>query len=211
MTVEVLQFPAGIYPDVQRLTPDVGNGQSVSESQFSGVQNVTTFRGAERWKLEMSFANLTGANRAVLSAFVARLRVSHNVFICVNHTAPQRGLLTGTPLAVASLNGHYLNVTNLVASQTGWALAGDFCSVNSNLHMIVEDVGTDASGVASLHVWPPLFGVPGSGDIVKVSSPCGAFRMAGVSVLNTQPPGYVTDMTITAVSRVNSSMVSAYL
>ncbi|HEX7012335.1 MAG TPA: hypothetical protein VF161_06305, partial [Steroidobacteraceae bacterium] len=88
MTVDVVHFPAGLYPSVQRLTPDVGPGQSVMESPFIGAQTVHTYRGAERWRLEMTLADLTGADRGNAMAFVAKLRVAHNVFLCVNHTAP---------------------------------------------------------------------------------------------------------------------------
>ena len=211
MTIEVVHFPADIYPSTQRLTPSVGAGQSMDESPFSGAQTVTTYRGAERWLLDMSFEGLTGDDRADMMAFVARLRVSHNVFLCVQHTAPQRGAYGGTPRAVGSLGGQHLNIYGASNSVSSWARNGDFISVNSQLKMILGDYGTNGSGVASLFVWPPFYDSPSSGALIAVSSPCGAFRATRVIDLHTKPPRYITDLTISAVERVNSEMVSDFL
>lgn len=212
MTIEVLTWPQSLFPTMQRLTPDVGDGQQMLQSPFIGAQTVNTFRGSERWRLELQLDDLTGALRAKAQAFVTRLRVSHNVFICVNHTAPQRGVLTGTPLVNAgSYGGQNLNVYNLANNVSSWACDGDFISVNSQLKMVLGDVGTSAGGVASLFVWPPLYDVPASGTIVITNSPCGAFRALSAMALNTEPPGYKTSIAIAAIERINSSMVADFL
>lgn len=211
MTIEVLSFPASIYPSTQRLTPAVGGGQGVQESAFSGVQTVMTYRGSERWKLEMSFDGLTGDDRADMMAFITRLRISHNVFLCVQHTAPQRGVRTGTPLILGSLNGHWANMYNVPTLINSYLRAGDFISINSQLKMLLEDAGSDVSGICSAHIWPPFYDVPASGSIVVVNSPCGAFRLVSEVAYTTNPPRYVTDLTISAVERVNSSMVGDFL
>ena len=212
MTIEVLAIPTGVLPAVQRLTPDVGDGQQLLQSPFIGAQTVNTARGSERWKLELQFDDLTGANRAKMNAFVTRLRVSHNVFLCVNHTAPQRGVLTGTPLVNAgSYGGQNLNVYNLTPNVNSWACDGDFISVNSQLKMVLGDVGTSAGGVASLFVWPPLYDVPASGTIVVTNSPCGGFRALSAMVMMTEPPGFKGQVSIVAIERINSSMVADFL
>jgi len=211
MTVETVHFPADVLPYTQRLTPDVGPGQILTEDGFSGAQSVVTFHGAERWRLEMAFADLTDDDRAEMSAFVTRLRVAHNVFLCVNHTAPQRGVLSGSPRALGSLSGQRLNVYNLTGNVASWARAGDFLSVNSQLKMVLEDAGTSAGGVASLYVWPPLYDIPNCNTVVHVSSPCGGFRMTRAVPFNTDPPGYRMNLVLTALERINSSFVSEVL
>jgi hypothetical protein len=215
MTVEVIHFPAGIYPSMQRLTPDVGPGQSVSESPFIGAQTVVTYRGAERWKLEMQFDDLTGADRADMLAFVTRLRVAHNVFLCVNHTNPGRGFVGG---GSSVTNYNHAGGTNILtlgatgaANVESWARAGDFISVNSQLKMVLLDVLSNGSGVCSLTVWPPLIGIVSASTPVRVTSTCGAFRMLSAAPISTEPPGYRTNLSITAVERINSSFVSDFL
>lgn len=202
---DIYTFPSSVFPDTQRLVPDVP-GQELQESDFNGAQSVVTYRGGERWRLHMAIGDLTGANRGNMMAFATKLRVSRNAFLCVNHTAPQRGALSGTPLvALSSLNGSTLVVGNL-GTVASWALAGDFCSVNCELKMILEDVGA-VSGIASLSIWPPLRTIPDSGATVLVNSPVGAFRLTRATEMHTEPPEYVTNMTLEAVERVNSSMV----
>lgn len=202
---DVYAFPSSVYPDTQRLIPDVP-GQELQESDFNSAQSVVTYRGGERWKLHMSFGDLTGALRGNMMAFATKLRVSRNAFLIVNHTAPQRGVLSGTPLVgLSSLNGSTLVVGNL-GTVASWALAGDFVSVNCELKMVLEDVGA-VSGIASLSIWPPLRTVPASGINVVVNSPVGAFRLIRAVEMHTDPPEYVTNMTMEAVERVNSSMV----
>jgi hypothetical protein len=156
----------------------------------------------------MSFTGLTGEDRADMMAFVTKLRVSRNAFLCVNHTAPQRGALSGSPVVGASsLNGSTLVVGGISGSVSSWALAGDFVSVNCELKMVLENVGA-VSGVATLSIWPPFRQTPTSGTTVVVNSPVGAFRLLRATEMNTDPPEYITSMTIDAVERVNSSMVT---
>ena len=209
MALEVVALPAGIYPDVQRLTPDVGPGQAVSES-FIGSQNVQTFRGAERWRLEMQFNDLTDASRAEMMAFVVNLRVAHNVFLCVNHTAPQRGSRLGTPTVIGSASGMNMNLQGCTQNSF-WLRAGDFISVNSMLKMQLRDTAATAGGICSLYLWPPFAATVTSGTPVVVSSPCGAFRMLSAVPISTDPPGYRTSLSITAVERVTSSALADFL
>lgn len=213
MAVDVIPFPAGIYPEHHSLTPDVGPGQTIGQSPFIGSQNVNTMRGAERWRLSLSWDALTGDDRADMMSFVTRLRISNNAFICINHAARNRGSLGGTPVvAIASLNGQYLVVSVPgQVSVASWIRAGDFISVNSQLKMNLTDKGTSAGAVASLEIWPPLYDIPNSGVGVAVSSACGGWRMESVVEMTSDPPGYRTALSIRAIERINSAMVTDFL
>lgn len=222
MTTEVIHFPAGIYPSVQRLSPDVGPGQSVTESPFTGAQTVNTFRGAERWRLELQLEDLTGDDRAEMMAFVTRLRVAHNTFIIINHTNPQRG----QAFLWATANCFQMN-TNSTGSSHGriWFAnagvsptslipfkAGDFFSVNSMLKMTLVDMPPlDGGHIGSVYFWPPLFANVTSGTRAQVYSACGGFRMISAVPITTDPPLYRTSLSISAIERVNSSYVSGFL
>lgn len=224
MTLEVLTFPTSIYPSSQRLVPDVGEGQQLHESPFVGAQSVTTFRGAERWRLELGFEGLTGADRAEMMAFVTRLRVSHNVFLCPNHSAPQRGSAVNSSANAHAINedvsggSSYVKIwwQGALSDPTGTSplKAGDFFSVNSELKMLLRDAApADVADVSSVHFWPPLFSSVTSGTPVyaNVSSAYGGFRLLRATEFSTRPPGYISDFTISAVERINSGAVADFL
>jgi hypothetical protein len=206
MSIGIL-FPEGIYPDVQRLTGEAP-GQELQESEWTGAQNVVDFVGYERWKLSMTFADLVEDPRATMKAFVTKLRVSRNSFVVVNHTAPQRGVLSGTPMAHATPSGaSALTLGNLAGGNvSSWAREGDFVSVNCELKMVLQDAGV-VSNVVSLQIWPPVRMAVVSGTIVHANSPCGQFRLERATTFDTSPPGYKTSMVLEAVERINSSMV----
>lgn len=214
MTIEVVTFPTSIRPDVFRLVPDAGPGQSVSESPFSGAQTVTTMWGSERWKFEASYSDLINAERAEMQAFIVRLRVARNVFLLANPTALNRGALSGTPIiGVASLAGTSMVVAGGPNNISSWACAGDFIAVNSMLKMVLQNASTNGSGIASLQVWPPQYKAPSSGTpiIVNANSAMGAFRLISAPTFNTDPPGYRLSLSISAVEHISSSYVSELL
>lgn len=212
MTIEVYSFPTSLYPDAQSLVPDIPN-QSLQESSFSGAQSVVTPQGAERWRLRMQFDDLTGDRRAQMAAFIVRLRVSRNVFLCINHTAQNRGAYTapgGIQVTSAVVGrGIIALVASGGASVSSWAREGDFISVNSTLRMVTSDAGANGSGVVILNVWPPNRATINSGTplYVSVASAFGAFRMVSAVPFNTNPPGYRTSISIDAVEMVNSAGV----
>jgi len=167
MIKQVYTFPNSIFPDVQRITPLVK--QNFNMSPFNSAQETSEF-GGDRWQMELTFLDLTGDQRAEVSAFFTKMRVGGNFFFMKNHTNPNRGLYGGSAfrIAISSLQGNQLSIFTVQQSETGWAKAGDFISVNSELKMITEDVNTlGNSSVHSVEIWPPLRSTLSSGTVLR--------------------------------------------
>ena len=81
----------------------------------------------------------------------------------------------------ADQTGATLAVDGLQASKTDVFKAGDYFQVgtgsSSRLHMVTADADSNASGEATLDIWPPLRSSPADNAAVTVSSPKGVFRL----------------------------------
>ncbi len=87
------------------------------------------------------------------------------------------GLVNG-----ASQTGYDLVTDGWQASQTGIMLAGDWLQLGtgntSRLYKVMADANSDASGNATLTLWPKLRSSPADNDAITVSSPKGRFMLA---------------------------------
>lgn len=67
-------------------------------------------------------------------------------------------------------------------STTGILKAGDWIQLGSGsatrLHKVLDDVNSDASGNATLSIWPSLRSSPSDNAQITVSSPKGQWRLA---------------------------------
>lgn len=89
----------------------------------------------------------------------------------------------GTPVVDgAAQTGAAVDLRGLPASATGYLLAGDYLQIGSGatarLHMALEDVDSDAGGLATATIWPPLRSSPADGATVVVSDAEGVFALA---------------------------------
>lgn len=212
MTAEVFTFPSSIPPDIFRLTPEAGPGQSVSESVFNGAQAVVTMWGSERWSFEASYSDLISHQRAEMEAFIVRLRVARNVFLLRAPIIANRGVWDGSPIVrLSSLSGTSLVVAGATNNVNSYACAGDYIAVNSMLKMVTQSAATNGSGIVSLSVWPPMYKAPNSGTPIVVTNPMGGFRLTRPVALSFDPPGFRLSLSISAVEYISSSYVSGIL
>ena len=89
----------------------------------------------------------------------------------------------GTPVVNgASQTGNNLNIDGLPASATGYLKAGDYIQLGSGaaarLYKVLDDVNSNASGQATLTIWPDLRSSPADGASVAVSSAKGLFHLS---------------------------------
>jgi hypothetical protein len=61
---------------------------------------------------------------------------------------------------------------------TGWALAGDFVQIGTQLLMVVEDADSNGSGAVTLKVRPSIRTAPADNAAVDVTTPEGRFMLA---------------------------------
>ena len=196
------------FPDITPSTSSwelVTNTKSFSSPLTGAVQ--TTIRKGSYWRVTMTFNNLSGNDRSIMQAYLAKLNGKLHRMLLHDHSFTRRGTGTDTGLvAAASQTGTSLACTGAPASYNNYAYAGDYIRVNNELHMIVNDSAnseadnydTNASGNVTFTISPPIRTTTSAGDPVDLVVP-----VSGVFMLDSQTswdtrPGIVSNFTIEA-------------
>jgi len=158
----------------------------ISTSPFNLKQQ--TFRHpGQRWEADITLPPMKRDDAEQWAAFLLRLRGQYGTFLLGDPAnATPRGsasITPGTPVVNgASQTGDELNIDGLPASATGYLKAGDYIQLGSGatatLHKVLEDVNSNASGEATLNLWPQVRTAPSDNATVTVSNAQGNFRLA---------------------------------
>lgn len=158
---------------------------SINQSPFTLSQQVVRHAGA-RWSAMIAIPPVKREDSEYWNAFLLRLRGQFGTFLLGDpNAATPRGSAAsaaGTPVVNgASQTGNNLNIDGLPASATGYLKAGDYIQLGSastaRLYKVLEDVNSNASGEATLNLWPDLRSSPADGATVVVSNAKGLFRL----------------------------------
>jgi len=189
------------------ITPSASSFELVSNTRVyrSPLTNAvqTVGRKGSLWRVTLQFNNLTGADRATMQAFVSKLNGQEHRFTLHDHSYTQRGTGGGT-LRVngASQSGTSLVCDGATASVTNYLREGDFVTFGNELHMVVADTDSDASGNVTLSLAPPIRKSPTDDTIIDYTSPVsGVFMLASPASWSNQP-GIFSSFTIEAVEDV---------
>ena len=162
----------------------VSNTRTYQSPLTNAVQ--TASRKGSLWKASLQFNNLSGDDRKVMQAFLVKLNGQQHRFTLQDHSHTLRGAGGGT-LRVngASQSGTTLVCDGATASVNNYLRAGDYISFNNELHMVVVDANSDASGNVSLSIAPPIRKTPADDTIVDYTVPVvGVFMLAGPASWN---------------------------
>jgi len=157
------------------------NAVSTSQSPFTYKQQVISHTG-QRWEASVAVPLVRKDLAAAWKAFLLSLKGQTGTFLLgdPDYSTP-RGVASSFPgnPEIISQSGGTVTVTGGPTSKTGWLLAGDYIQIGSGssatLHQVLLDSGTDASGEASLELWPNLRSE--RTDSVFTSNPRGLFRL----------------------------------
>ena len=161
------------------------NAIGVSTSPFSYAQQVYKHQG-QRWQAEVSMPPMTRAEAEEWFSFLVKLKGQFGTFLIGDpHSAP-RGSASSTPgtpvVNGASQSGDTLAIDGLPTSATGYLNAGEYIQLGSGStatrHKVLKDVDSNASGEATLDIWPDLRSSPADDATVDVSDAVGVFRLA---------------------------------
>jgi hypothetical protein len=178
-----LSFPT--QTGVARVEITATDVVSINQSPFTLSQQVVRHAGA-RWSAMIAIPPVKRDDSEYWNAFLLRLRGQFGTFLLGDpNAATPRGSAAsaaGTPVVNgASQTGNNLNIDGLPASVTGYLLAGDYIQLGSassaRLYKVLENVSTNASGEATLNLWPDLRSSPADGATVVVSNAKGLFRL----------------------------------
>lgn len=171
------------FSDVQLTVSDtVGRTLSL----FTGQTKRFAWPGADQWSGTVTLPPLTRIQSAQWTSFLMQLRGMTNAFMLANPLAmtPQ-GSPQGTPVAnTAGATGNNAAMTTTLFTR-GWKpntfrllLPGDNIQVGFRLHQVLDQVNSDASGDASINIFPSLREVPVDGSPIIMKNPAGLFRLA---------------------------------
>lgn len=158
----------------------------VAQSPFSGAQQVYRYTG-QFWEAEVSLPPMKRADAEYWISFLLKLNGPYGTFLLGDpNGATARGAATGTPLVNgASQTGNQLITDGWNTSTTNILRAGDYIQLGSassaKLYKVLEDVNSNASGQATLTIWPDLRSSPSDNAPITVSAAKGVFRLTSTA------------------------------
>lgn len=154
----------------------------VSQSPFTAAQQVYKYTG-QFWEAEVSLPAMKRADAEYWISFLLKLNGAYGTFLLGDpNGGTARGVATGTPLVKGgSQTGNELITDGWTPSTTGILKAGDYIQLgtasSAKLHKVLDDVNSNASGEATLLLWPDLRAAPSDNASVVVSNAVGVFRL----------------------------------
>jgi hypothetical protein len=158
----------------------------LTSSPFTLATQVHKFQGA-RWEADISLPLMKREDAEIWIAFFMKLYGSVGSFLLgdPNGATPRGSAATaaGTPVVNgASQTGNELDVDGLPASASGYLKAGDYIQLGSGstarLYKVLDDVNSNASGEATITLWPDLRSSPSDGAAIVVSDAKGVFQLS---------------------------------
>jgi len=154
----------------------------VSQSPFSAAQQIYRYTG-QFWEADITLPAMKRADAEYWISFLLKLNGPFGTFLLGDpNGATARGVATGTPLVNGGdQTGGELITDGWTTSTTNILRAGDYIQLGSSsaskLYKVLSDVNSDASGNATLQLWPDLRSAPSDNAAITVSNPRGVFRL----------------------------------
>lgn len=154
-------------------------------SPFTLTQQVQKGQG-QRWEADISLPLMKREDAERWISFFMKLNGSYGTFLMgdPNASTPRGSASSapGTPVVNgASQTGTDLDIDGLPASATGYLKAGDYIQIgtgaDANLYKVLDDVDSNASGEATVTLWPDLRSSPADNAAITVSGAKGLFRL----------------------------------
>ena len=184
------------------MTVDYVSNTDIYQSPISGaIQSVD--RGGERLLATMQFNNLVGEDRALMTAFVAKMNGHQHRVNLPYQAISNLGNYGGTPLVNgASQTGNSLIIDGASISITNWAREGDWFSVNGEMKIITADANSDGAGNVTLTFSPRLRSSPANNAAIETTTPTGVFLLLNHSVQWANRPGGFMDVSLSFVEDI---------
>jgi len=151
---------------------------SFAMSPFTGQRQVQKMQ-AQYWEFDMTLPPLLRTNAQAVAAFLLSLNGSEGTFYYgpVLDAIPL-GIGTGTPLVNgANQAGQDLATNGWTPNTPGILKAGDWVQVGQYLHRNLVDVNSDATGHATLSLWPMIRPNIADNTTIITRNPVGIFYL----------------------------------
>ena len=178
------------YPLAMPTTPNfvksewsISRAVAVSSSPFTYSSQVYKFTGA-KWSAVVSLPPMKREQAVEWQSFFMRLQGQFGTFLMGDPDASAvRGTIANTVAVNADqdVGAYDVTIDGADASESQLFKTGDYVQfnsgANSKLHMIIADVASDGSGVATLTIEPPLSAALSDDATVTYASPKCVMRM----------------------------------
>ena len=178
------------YPLAMPTTPNfvksewsISRAVAVSSSPFTYSSQVYKFTGA-KWSAVVSLPPMKREQAVEWQSFFMRLQGQFGTFLMGDPDASAvRGTIANTVAVNAdfAVGAYDVTIDGADASESQLFKTGDYVQfnsgANSKLHMIIADVASDGSGVATLPIEPPLSAALLNNATVSYASPKCVMRM----------------------------------
>lgn len=193
-----ISFPLDLpLQDIAEFEVTSKNSSTLQASPFTGRVRVQEYIG-DWWEVTFRYRNLNRELAQEVIGFMDALRGPVGTFLA---EFPGYRQSRGTAALIASspsVNGSgqagkpELVVQSAPSSQSGWLLAGDIIQVGpssrAHWHRVTQDVDTDASGNATIDLWPYVREGTIGGDPVGLTSPRCLFRLTDSTSVSLSSP-----------------------
>lgn len=178
-------YPLALPTHTRRRTIELRatNAVTVERSPFTYASQAQASAG-QMWQADVTLPPMRRADAEQWIAWLVRLRGSFGTFLMGDLLGcTPRGAIGGTPLVNgAGQTGEDLNIYGCTANVTGWLMAGDYVQLgaasSATLHKVLADVNTNASGQATLSLWPHIRTSPANNASVIVTNTVGRWRLS---------------------------------
>ena len=166
----------------------------------------TAQRPGQRWTVQLEYAALVAADRAVLQAFVVQVLGQADNFTLSPADHSPRGAFGGTPRVNGTgQTGNSLSVDGCSASVANWVRAGDFFQVGNELKMATEDASSNSAGQITLSFVPELRAAPADETVLIMGpSATGVFRFTQPRMGWSSRPPFISSMTLECVEDITA-------
>lgn len=163
--------PSSIEWDAQEVV-------STSISPFTGQVQVYDFQNSW-WEAQVSFPPMNRNAIDAWSSFILECRGQSNFFQLGDPKATTpKGTPSGGPVVSgAGQTGYNLVTRGWTINRTNLLMYGDFLQVGYRLYKVMDNVNSDGSGNATIHLWPNLRDQPVDGLALVTSNCKGLFRL----------------------------------
>ena len=197
-------WPSSIEPSLQTFEL-VTNTRTFQSPINSAVQ--TSSRKGSYWKTTIELQNIKGGNRSWIQALLSRLNGQEHRLKIRDFGSIKRGeYVAGADTLLidgAGQTGINLNIKGASASISNYFRVGAQIVFNQELHTIVANFNSDASGNLAVQVAPPIRKPTIDNDPVlfEVGDAFGTFIVTNNPAWRSQPGGF-SSMTIEAIEDV---------
>lgn len=162
---------------------DATDAVSTVPSPYTAQTQTQGWVGADNWSGTITLPPLTQAQADVwISALLECRGMLNAIQIGDPMKATPRGQPLGTPKTLPTppekFGTYTLSTTGWTPGKVGLLLPGDYFQLGYRLHRVLNIVNSDASGNATINVWPSLREVPAANAPLILASPQGLFRLA---------------------------------